>query len=92
MINETHNDNSISLVCSREGDICGEKTLYRLIKLDFFGREVYAVTVSFGKENAEVIVGESEENARKLFLSVYKNSVTPCTFLDIVSDFNSKIQ
>ncbi len=72
--------------------ILGSTACYRLVKIDLLGREVYAVTVSFMEDNEEVIVGDDEENAFRFLVSVCKNSVTPCTFYDVFSDFSAKIQ
>ena len=92
MVNAIKNDNLVSVLNVREREICGEKAIYRLIKIDLFGRDVYVVTVSLGVENVEAIIGDTDIQANKFFLDICENSVTPCTFFDIFSDFNSKIQ
>lgn len=80
-------DSSVSVLCKAEESIHDEKAVYRLVKIDLIERQVFAVTVSFRGENAEAIVGGNEEKARRFFITVCTNSVTPCTFFDIFSDF-----
>ena len=92
MKNTIKKENSLKEVCEKKVEIDGDIAYYSLLKICLNGREVYAVAVSFREESEEAFIGTDEEQARKFFLDLCTNSVTPCTFLDIFCDFYAKIQ
>ena len=91
-VKDMNDKENVRIVCEMKSDILGNAACYRLISIDLFGREVYAVSVSFLEENGEVLLGDNEENAMRFFVAVCRNSVTPCTFLEVFFDFCAKIQ
>lgn len=71
------------IACDRH-TICGRLAHYRLTKLH--GKGIYLIAVCFGKDRAVQRICGKIDDVLRIYRSVEKNSVTPCTLSDVIKD------
>ena len=85
------NENIVSVIEESEREIIGEKITYRLYRIDFVEMTRFAISAVFGKEREICLLGSDVSAAEKIYDTVCRNTVTPCTLPCIIEDFCSEI-
>jgi len=85
------NRNNVSVVDERQADIEGKRISYIFYRFDFVKFKRFAIAIELEGEFEISFVGENEISAMKIYDSVCRNTVTPCTLDCVVEDFFREI-